>query len=446
VKFASNFERIGTIGQSLVAVVASVTIGWVGFAAAVGAAVFAATALATILGTLVAIVADFVAPLTLVGSLLGLLGVGFGLAAKRAADGGIHLKGFSDELAVLGSMFHRTTTILAQLFLPYLIRLAHAGEIALNFFDKIAKLPLKEAFQRIATQGTQLLTQFINEVTKVVARPIRLAFKLAFGEGPAANEFQSTVSAWWNRFTNYLFGYVERHPLTKLDILKGSKPTVRRVDGIFQPLIDWFNRHHFTKQGEKIGREILRGLRPLVGPIGDFIVEVIKDAGKRAGRAFLAVMNQPLGPLLLALVKATWNKIDQTVNDAGHRARQYIIAQMGNAWDWVKNKVSNIWSSIVDFITSPISVHINWPSPPSWLSNLPGGRSGIDVIGGLFGSVAGVGSSVSTAAAPRTSMDAPMVIVNIHGADLSDPVQQRRVAQKIGKHIVADWRQRAAGH
>jgi hypothetical protein len=36
--------------------------------------------------------------------------------------------------------------------------------------------------------------------------------------------------------------------------------------------------------------------------------------------------------------------------------------------------------------------------------------------------------------------------IHVHGADLSDAPTRRRIAQKLGKDIAADWRRRADGH
>lgn len=442
-KIAGNFSQLGTVGQSLIGVVATLTIGWVGFAAAVAVVTFAATALATILGTLVAIVADLVAPVTLVAGLLGSLAAGFVIGAKRAAEGGGKLNAFSRELDKLQSMFGKTSNILAHVFLPYLMELGNAAEHALTFLDRIIKLPLGQAFRAIDTRGTKLLGQFVDRVAQVLSKPIRLAFRVAFDD----TAFSNMVSDWWHRFTGFLFGYTETH---QVHIGKFLGPVTKtEVDGIFQPVIDWFNRHHFTKQGIGIGKQIIAGILDsgMRKRIGDFISQVFRDSARRAGRAFLNMLEQPLGPLLLRIVVATWNKIDKAVNDAGHQARNAIVSWMGQAWEWVKTKAHNIWNAIVDFVTKPFSISIDWPSPPSWLTSLLGG-GGPSVPGrGGSGGSSPTGNKVAVARVrPAMAMASPNVTVNVYGADLSDGPTQKRIAQKLGKAIVNDWRTRAGGH
>jgi hypothetical protein len=434
-KFAENFERIGTVGQSLLAVLVSLPVAFVGLAAAVAAVTFAATALADILGTLVAIAADFVAPLSLVAGLLGGLGLAFGIAAKRAADGGGKLSEFSQKLDMLKSMFGRTSDILAHAFLPYLLELAGAAQQALNFLDKIARLPLRQAFHAIDTQGMHMLRQFVDRVAEVLGRPIRLAFKVAFDD----KNFAGMVQDWWHRFTGFLFGETESHPI------KLHKKTIgfesHAVEGIFQPLIDWFNRHHFTQQGIQIGRQILNGVLDsgMRQRIVNFIVQVLRDSARRGGRAFLATLNQPMGPMLLALVRRTWNSVDQIVNDAGHRARQAIISAMQSAWNSVLGFVSNIWNEIVDFITHPISINIDWPSPPSWLGNLNpfgGGGSSVPSRGGSGGSS---NPTFAIASARPSALGHVTVVQHFHGIDTHTLQGRRQLGQITSRAVEQRW-------
>lgn len=438
-KFAQNFERIGSVGQALLGVLVALPTAFIGLAAAVAAVTFAATALASILGTLVAIVADLVAPVTVLATLLGGLAAGFVIGAKRAAEGGGKLNEFSSIVDRLGSMFARTSGILAHVFLPYFVELGHAAERALAFLDRIIKLPLGQAFRALDTRGTKLLGQFVDRVAEVLSKPIRLAFRVAFDD----SAFSNMVSDWWHRFTGFLFGTTERHPVElRPGVFKIRQTT---VDGVFQPFIDWFNRHHFTRQGIQIGRQILNGVlnSGMRQRIVTFIVQIFRDSARQAGRAFLATLNQPLGPLLLAIVRRTWNAIDQTINDAGHRARQSIISAMQSAWNSVLNFASNIWNRIVDFVTHPISINIDWPSPPSWLTGLLGGggpsvpsRGG----GGASSPTGGhaVVANVRRAQARMATAGGNVVVVN--AGPLDSLAARRKTIGMIDRGLQQRWR------
>lgn len=444
-KFAQNFEQLGSVAQAFIGIGASLSIGLVGLAAAIAAVTFAATALATILGTLVAIAADFVAPVTLLGGLLGGLAAGFVVAAKRATEGGHRFKEFNDHLDTLGSMFHRTGTLLAQRFLPYFNELAGAAEIALNFLDKIIKLPLGQAFRMIDTQGTKLLGRFVDRVAEVLSKPIRLAFHVAFED----TAFSSMVSDWWHRFTGFLFGTVESHPI------KLHRKTIgfeeHAVDGIFQPLIDWFNRHHFTRQGIVIGRQILNGVMNsgLRNRMSAFIVAVLSEAARQAASAFLRYFGR-IASGVARLMGEVSHSIQSKISDAAGRASNAIIAALGHAWDWVKGKVSSVWSTIVGIVENPFNISINWPSPPSWFTSLLNGAGGLvssighgatDIIPG-HGSVAGLGGGSTTGGTfmPRTAMarGGGNTIIMRPGP-LDSLASRRKVVAQIDRDLQQRW-------
>ncbi len=439
--FAKNFEQMGSVAEGFIGIVASLGIGLATLAGVIAAVTFAATALASVLGTLVAIAADLVAPVTLLAGLLGGLGVGFLIAAKRAADGGIHLKGFSSIVDKLGSMFQRTSTILAQRFLPYLIELGHAAVQALTFLDKIIKLPLAQAFHMIDTQGTKMLGRFVDRVAEVLSKPIRLAFHVAFEDTAFAN----MVSDWWHRFTGFLFGEVKRKPI-RLPSGRIIEIDKRQVDGIFQPLIDWFNRHHFTRQGIKIGNQILAGVlnSGLRDRLEAFLVDVLKDAGRKSVEAYITAIKTIVVKAVPTFIHLR-SQIIAKIKDAANTSSDWIVSQLGHAWDWVLNKVTSIWNHIVSFIEQPISISIDWPSPPSWLSNLPGSGIIKSITGGIGGALPGV-ALPGVASVTSHAMAAPNVFVTVHAADLSDAPTRRRIARQVGKEITADWRRRAGGH
>jgi hypothetical protein len=269
----SNMGKVGQSAGALVGIFASLGTTLAALAAAMFVVVFAATALADILGTLVAVAADLVAPVTLLLGLLGGLAAGFVIGGKRAAEGGGKLNEFSKIVDTLGSMFQKTSSILAHVFLPYFVELGHAAEKALLFIDRIIKLPLGQAFRALDTRGTKLLSDFVERVAQVLSKPLRLAFHVAFEDTAFAN----MVADWWHRFVGFLFGTTERHPVEiRPGVFKISKTT---VDGVFQPFIDWFDRQNFTHQGIQIGHKILNGIMTsgMRHRLADFIGDVFKD-------------------------------------------------------------------------------------------------------------------------------------------------------------------------
>lgn len=365
---SSLFQRallgIGGSVSSVAATIAGFIPTLLTFSGVLAALAVAVVALIDLFGTLVAIVADAVAPVTLVVGLLGGLGAAFLIAGKRASEGGGKLNEFSRTLATLHSMFDRTSSILAHVFLPYLVELAQAGEKALNFLDRIAKLPLRQAFDAIDTRGVNLLQQFVDRVAEVTAKPIRLAFQVAFGD----SNFSNAVSDWWHRFTGFLFGYVEHHPVeVRPGFFKMQNTT---VDGIFQPLIDWFNRHNFTKQGIKIGHALLGGFTDSEAShrIGQALAAAFADATVIIARGFVRMLVD-----LRAAINHWGQSMDHQLYgffaDAWARTKANAI----HTFNSIVGVIRGIWDRLVSFIEHPLSINIDWPSPPSWLTGLLGG-------------------------------------------------------------------------
>jgi hypothetical protein len=417
-----------------------------------GAAAIAVVALADAIGTLVAVVADFVAPATIVVGLLGGLAAGFVIAAKRAAEGGGPFKHFHKQLSDLHDQFTKVSTDLALRFLPYLERLAGAASKALTFIDKLAHEPLAKAMHDMATQGVDMLRRFVNQVTAVVAQPIRLAFQIAFGAGPGGNQFASLVANWWHRFTAFLFGYTVQHPI-RLDgrVIQIDQ---QHVNGILQPLVDWFNRHHFTKQGIQIGHEILGGLMNSAAAhrMGQFLVTVFEDAGKTVGRQFirLAFTNtlpifRRIAQMMEDIIKRAlgaawewvstkavrvWHSILTLATNAMGAAKANIEHAIGAAWSWVKTQAQQVWHKIVSIFTAPLHISIDWPSIPNPLSLLGGGGSSSPSRGG------------GGAASPTGNV---IVVHNhFHSVDLTTHAARERVASQVGDSMLRQW-QRQAG-
>jgi hypothetical protein len=274
-----------------------------------GAAAAAVVALADALGTVIAIAAAFVAPLTLVTGLLGSLGLGFALAAKKAF--GMHEDGLGQAIGGLKNQFNDLTTTLVGRFMPVFQFLIHNAHDALDFLGRIAKLPLDDAFKKLATQGVPAVEKFLGQVGHMLAHPVRLAFQIAFGTGKGGNEVATAVSHLWNQLSDFLFGYTKTHFL-RLDgrVFKISQ---QHVDGIFQPLIDWFNRHDFTKEGIKLGHQILAGFinSGASKRLGQFLVTVLGDAINTVEHH----MVRALGTDAVSFIVGHWKRIVQVISN-----------------------------------------------------------------------------------------------------------------------------------
>jgi hypothetical protein len=309
----------------------------------VGAATFVLYALLEALTTLTAVVAAFVAPLTVVTALLGGLGAAFAYVASQSFKNKASLKDQHDallqlhvaqqtynaDLAKYGSSatqtekalialhaaqdkyakaqegvslgtldlsgkFQKLVATLSRDFQPEIIALGQAAATALTFLGKIAKLPLAEAFHQLATKGVAMLSKFMYGVGHALAAPFRLAISTAFG---GSSWMQGAMSKWWDSFTHYLFGYVK----TKRIELRPGKFgfTKQTIDGALQPILDWFNRQHFTAQGGKWANEIWNGIKnsKAWASFKAFIEQVASDAGTKAGAAFRAKFLGELGSL-----------------------------------------------------------------------------------------------------------------------------------------------------
>ncbi|MGH3429535.1 MAG: hypothetical protein ACRDQZ_18535 [Mycobacteriales bacterium] len=409
--FQTSIPIFGTVGTLLA-----------GLPVIIAGVVVVVIALADAVGALIAVVADLVAPLTLAGTLLGGLGAAFAYVTVQSFKNKATLQDQKDALLALhvaqqtynqdlakygktatqtesallalhkaqdayeqaqlgaalgatdlGGKLHDLGVTLSKDFAPLILKGAQAFAVFLSYLNKIAKLPLKEAFQSFATTGVKMIGSFVDGVAKVIARPIRLAFKIAFDNATFSNE----VSDWWHRFTGFLFGESERHPIKLGDHVIGF--TTKHVDGIFQPLIDWFNRHDFTKQGRKIGHSILNGFTGSGASqrIGKVLAAAFGDALKAVGRSFVHLFSDsgPIAQPLFHMLRAANGWIIHQLGDAWHA----VGRAAGAVWQEIQNKIHQQittiigwWHKLVSIIESALTVHINFPSPPSWLSGLGG--------------------------------------------------------------------------
>lgn len=327
------------------------------------AAAFAANFLADALGVVLAVVGDLVAPVAVVAGLLGGLGAAFVIGAKRAEQGGGKLSEFSQKLDMLKSMFGHTSDVLAHDFLPLLMRLAGDAQHALSFIDRLAHMPLAQAMRTAAREGIPAIQKFLDQVGHMLAKPIRLAIEIAFGRTKAGNEASSFVSNLWHQLENFWLGYTRTRTL-RFGNGRVLEITQQQVSGALQPFIDWFNRHNFTAQGQKIGDQILAGVAKIAGPLSSALGHIFLAAGKKSFEDLFSVLNHPLlkmGPtkqVLDAIGKAavaTWrydsNELKRMLGGAF-----LVVAKLGrNAWDDIKQDASGVLHGIASIARTQAS-------------------------------------------------------------------------------------------
>jgi hypothetical protein len=426
-----GMEGLGQSIQSASPVLAAFLSWGEAIPAALFIALFAVNALADGMGVLLAVVGDLIAPVTLVTGLLGGLAAGFVIGAERAAQGGGKLQAFADKLATLKSMFSHTADVLAHVFLPYLLQLATDAQHALQWLDKIVKMPLGKALSTAAQQGAQGFKRFLDQIGGWLAKPIRLAVAIAFGTGKGGNEMSSAVSGLWNEFTRYWLGYTttQRVPFGP----NTFKVTTTTVDGALQPFLDWFDRHDFTTQGKKIAGTLMKGLDSIKGPLSTLLVSIIEDSGEKAARTMwnvfktltlgalgwmkdhaattFALIFETLTPsmarrgwsIVKQLAGAAWDAIKARAGQVWDSIKSHAVGvansiagkiegALESAWRTVRNAASNAWDKIKGWFSQLLHVHISWPSPPSWVNKLLGAGGSVlhNLSGGVVGATGGI--------------------------------------------------------
>lgn len=439
---------LGSALTSLAPVIGVAVSGFAAVAAALvvlpalaAAATFVFVALLDTLTILAAVAAALAGPLTLLAALLGGLGAAFVLSGKKALAGKGVFKDFAGEVSRLSGMFQHLLTLLAGDFMPIFEQLVGAAKQAILYFDKLAKMPLKQAFQSLATDGVAMLSKFLYGVANVLKRPFRLAIQIAFGSGGATA--QSAITGWWDSLTGYLFGYTKTHP-----VHIGSQIVMetKNIRGALAPIQKWFDRQHFVETGLRWAHEILDGLiRAWNHDAGlrAAVKSVLSDAGHVAGKAFSAafraeITNIPwraLGFYMLhqldtsrqfaRLFGLAWDTIRAKAGTVLHAitglagsaasaAGNAIKTALGNAWQWVRAKAIAVWNAIKSFVESALTVHINWPSPPSWLSKLGGGAGSL--LGGAFSRLTATGGIVTGPQVRVVGEAGPEAIIPLTGA------------------------------
>jgi phage-related protein len=395
----------------------------------VGAVTVVLVALLDVVTTLVSIFAAFVAPLTLVAGLLGGLGAAFAYVAQQSLKNKTSLQDQHDALlalhvaqqtynqdvqkytknstqaesallslhkaqdtfaqaqigaslnaAHLDDKLHQLGLTLTRDFAPYIIQGAKAAGILLSYLDKVAKLPLDKAFRSLATTGVEMINDFVYALAHVVAKPIRLAIKLAFGTGPAGSDAQKALNDWWTSLQRYFFGYTRDHPLvTSANVRTASARGGRRyatgqVPGALGPIQDFFNRQDFTKAGQEMTGDIVDAV--VHGPSGkrlrQYFTSVGSDAGSAAASAFQQVFIaelQGLPGLFGKILHGLGNVLNQFTSWLNKELGQAFF--FGSAWvhafDWLKRQIEGLFSSIGGLgsgiykaITGAVGAAVSW--------------------------------------------------------------------------------------
>lgn len=231
-----------------------------------------------------AILVALTGPLMLITGLLGLLGGAFVLTAVKAF--GMKKDGLGQAIAGLKTQFDSLRLALVGRFMPVFQFLIHSASSLLGYFSKLAKMPLAEAFKSLATTGVAGLTKFLEKIGHTIAKPIRLAFMLAFG-GPGQGVDNALGKIW-----DQILAFFSKAP-------KGGQS----IDSM---VAAWFGRHDFTNTGMRWGMELAGGI---VSALETGVKHMLMSRGGMmilggAGLGALVSTFTPVGPLVGATIGA----------------------------------------------------------------------------------------------------------------------------------------------
>lgn len=302
--------------------------------------------------TLVAMVAGFLGPLSVLTGLLGLLGGGFLLAGKRALEGGGKLQGFANRVATTKSMFDHLVRELAGDFLPIFNKLLTDVQDAIGYFEKLAHMPLAQAFKSLSTTGVAAVQKFLEQVGHMVAKPIYLAFKFAFGG--AGDSARSALGSLWGQVVKFFSNPQQGGP------------------SITSMISAWFGRQNFSAIGMRWGMDlagwfikgITLGVQKLWGSghLGKLLL-----AGAGGGAAIGLALGGPIGAAMGASIGVAaaivlnhyWKPISQTTSTIVAKVKQWYaelnknkaVSQMLHiTWVDLKTTGKDIWSIVKNIL------------------------------------------------------------------------------------------------
>jgi hypothetical protein len=180
----------------------------------------------------------------------------------------------------------------------------------------------------------------------------------------------------------------------------------KTVDGALQPFIDWFNRHDFTAQGEKIANTIMQGVQKISGPLSTLLGHIFLDAAAKSSKSLFTIpagyirqladyMRNHIESTLLTITTGLWPR--------AWRKAWSITKELGNAaWNYIKNRAASDLGAIAGWVRSKIGQawsYAKGKAGDAWhyVSNLAGGILS-SIAGWVRGKVAGAWQSVHNAA------------------------------------------------
>lgn len=297
--------------------------------------------------SLAAVMVALVGPLGLIAGLLGALGLGFVFAAKQAFGKG---GGLAGALANLKSEFSDLAETLAGRFRPIFMWLINSASDALKYLDRIAKLPLAQAFHSLATTGVRAVTKFLEQVGHLVAKPLYLAVQLAFGK--PGQGVSNQLGSLWDQVIRFF-----RRPQF------GGPSIVSIISG-------WVGQHDFTSVGMRWGTELASAVFSAIGVAFQHLVAGrggrMIFGGALAGGAIGATVGGPIGAALGAGIGAAaggvlnhyWPRIVSTAKSVWSTVKTFAVAEFHaittalehflgpTTWNNIGTIAKNVWSII----------------------------------------------------------------------------------------------------
>jgi phage-related protein len=297
--------------------------------------------------TLAAVVVGFLPPLTLLVGLLGGLAVAFGLSGMHAIDASKRYTGLAKIIGDVKKAFGGLVATLTHDFMPTFKFLGESAANALNYLTKIAHLPLKQAFQSLATTGVAGLQKFLDQVGKIIAKPIRLAFQVAFGK---SNTLRNALADDWDDIVKFFTG---KH-------------------GVLLPVEKWFGKQDFTAVGYRWAADLSSAFMTALGMA---LSKMLSSRGGQmilggglAGAGIGAAIGGPMGAAIGAAIGVAigvtlnhyWPRITAQATKAFHQVGALLKRALGpQLWGDIISLAKSFWDTL-KAIGGYIQNHI-WP-------------------------------------------------------------------------------------